>query len=104
MSGREVTAAMAARTPVVTSREVGCFVLARTALSRSMTTASVWVPPTSMPSRRSSVCGMGALHRNEVDVVAEGAGTGDLDPCRGAPDRRGGEGQHHDALAVADAL
>src|SRR5882757_3526998 len=98
------TSAIASRMPVVTSGEVVCLVLAIKAFSRSRTTASVCVPPTSMPSRRSRANGMAVLHRDVVEVVAEGAWPGDLDSCGRAPDRRAGKGQKQDALPVADVL
>src|SRR4051794_12119807 len=67
-----------------------------------MITASVLVPPTSMPMRRPVP--MTRPHGLEVEVVAEGAGPHRTQPLRRRPDRRRGEGDDVDALAVPDAL
>ena len=47
-----ITSGMAATMPLMTSSVVGLFVAATSLRSPSMTTASVFVPPTSIPRRQ----------------------------------------------------
>ena len=72
ISAEASTRSSAIRIPPVTSGVVGDLAHASTASSRSSTTASVFVPPTSMPIRRSGRR-MRHLERRVVEVVAEGA-------------------------------
>src|SRR4051794_2755207 len=101
------TAASASRMPVVTSALVGCLVQLRTWLRPSRTTASVLVPPTSIPIRRSRRSGVdtGDLrHGHVLDVVTEGRRTGDLQAPGGAPQGVAGPGQHAHPLPVPEGL
>src|SRR6516164_10929114 len=100
--GARSTVSMAATMPPVMSGVHGTLALAITWSAASMMTASVLVPPTSMP-RRQSGAGTGTLlHRHVVELVTEGPGPGDLDPRAGPPDRVAGEGDHRDPLSVRD--
>src|SRR5215467_4418528 len=98
------TVSMAAVMPPVMSGVHGTLALAITRSAESMMTASVLVPPTSMPRRQSGAGTGKLLHRQVVEVVTEGSRPGDLDPRRGPPDRVTGEGDHRDPLPVADPL
>src|SRR6516164_7140540 len=82
----------------------GTLALAMTRSAGSMITASVFVPPTSIP-RRYSGAGTGELlHGLIVELVAERARPGHIDPALGPPDRIAGEGDQGDPLAVPDRL
>src|SRR5215472_6094751 len=90
--------------PLVMSGVHGTLALAMTRSAGSMITASVLVPPTSMP-RRYSGAGTGELlHGQVVEVVAEGPRPGHRDPALGPPDRIAGESDHRHPLAVPDRL
>src|SRR5215471_14476140 len=90
--------------PPVMSGVHGTLALAMTRSAGSMITASVLVPPTSMP-RRYSGAGTGELlHGQVVEVVAEGPRPGHRDPALGPPDRIAGESDHRHPLAVPDRL
>src|SRR5579875_3776707 len=104
ISPRPTASAMAEAMPEVTSGVVATLEAASTRSWRSSTTASVWVPPTSIPSRRSTVRGMQALHGHVVEVVAPGAGSDQLQAGRRPPGGVAGEGDHAHPLAVAQAL
>src|SRR5262245_19091831 len=95
---------MAAMMPPVMSGVHGTLALAITRSAGSMMTASVLVPPTSMPRRQSGAGTGELLDRQVLEVVTEGPRPGDLDPRLGPPDRVTGEGDHRDALPVADPL
>src|SRR5207244_2245414 len=97
------TASTAARMPAVTSAVVGTLALPRSRSSRSRTTASVLVPPTSTPRRRSPDR-MKLLHRDVVELVPEGPRAGDVQSALAPPDGVAGEGDHRHPLAVAEAL
>src|SRR6266542_850197 len=96
----------ASRMPDVTSFVVGRLT-ANTTLSPSSSTASVLVPPTSIPMRRINLhSSASALFENgtEIQVVAKGAGADEFEAARAGQD--GGSGQRHngDTLSVADRL
>src|SRR6267143_3577370 len=104
-------------TPPVTSAVVGVFTAA-TMRSPSSRTASVFVPPTSIPILRRSGCAglrrstfcprspvfISCEHRLEVEVVAERARAHVLQPLRRQEDRGRGERDDGHALAVAQRL
>src|SRR5262249_51373063 len=94
----------AARTPLVTSGVVGTFTLALTSWAALSSTASVCVPPTSTPIRRSGARGKSVLHRDVVEVVAKRARAGDLQAALAAPQRVARQRDHRDALAEAQHL
>src|SRR5215470_16139043 len=97
-------ASMAAMMPPVMSGVHGTLALAITRSAGSMMTASVLVPPTSMPRRQSGAGTGELLDRQVLEVVTEGPRPGDLDPRLGPPDRVTGESDHRDPLPVADPL
>src|SRR5262249_6838994 len=98
------TVSIALVIPPVISGVHGTLALATTRSAGSMITASVLVPPTSMP-RRYSGAGMGELlHGQVIEVVAERPRTGHGDPALGPPDRVAGEGDHRHPLAVPQHL
>src|SRR6266567_2044127 len=102
MPGASITASMAAVMPPVMSGVQATLALARSRSAGSRITASVFVPPTSMP-RRQSGCGTGKLlHGQVVEVVAECPRASGCDPSWCPPDRVAGEGDHRDSLAVPD--
>src|SRR5712691_583635 len=104
MPGARSTASMAAVMPPVMSAVQATLALAITRSAGSMTTASVLVPPTSMPRRQSS-CGTGKLlHWQVVEVIPERPRAGDGESRVAAPDRVAAEGDHRDPLAVPDPL
>src|SRR6185437_14380727 len=72
--------------------------------SWSRTTASVFVPPTSMPSRRSSGRGMQLLDRLVVEVVAERARARRGEAALAAPDVVAAQRDDADALSIAQPL
>ena len=88
--GADSTAAMAAMIPPVMSGVLGTLAVTISRSAVSMTTASVLVPPTSIPSRQ-SIAGIGEfLYRRVVEVVAERPrpGHGDAPGRSATPDRR----------------
>src|SRR5262249_55482985 len=90
--------------PPVMSGVHGTLALAMTRSAGSMITASVLVPPTSMP-RRCSGAGTGELlHGQVIEFVVERPRPGHFDPAFGPPDRIAGEGDHRHPLAVPDRL
>src|SRR5215469_14174505 len=102
--GARNTVSMAAMMPPVMSGVHGTLALAITRSAGSMMTASVLVPPTSMP-RRQSGAGTGKfLHGHVTEVVTEGPRPSDRDPRTGPPDRVTGKGDHRDPLPVGDPL
>src|ERR1022692_3956046 len=102
--GARSTASMAAVMPPVMSGVQATLALASTRSAGSRMTASVLVPPTSMPRRQSSSGTGKLLHGQVVEVVAECPGTRGLDPSLRPPDRVAAEGDHRDPLAVPDPL
>src|SRR5215471_7527043 len=102
--GACITASIAAVMPPVMSGVQGTLALASTRSAASRITASVLVPPTSMPRRQSSTGTGEILHGLVVEVVAERARAHDGDALVGPPDRVAGEGNHGNPLAVADPL
>src|SRR5882762_2995964 len=113
ISGWRASCESAATMPAVTSAVVGVLT-ACTRCPSSSSTASVLVPPTSMPIRRIAPTlplprlrgreWEGVEDRAEVEVVAEGARPDMLDPLGRQKDRRGGECHDRHAPAVADRL
>src|SRR5215207_3842965 len=96
----------ASRMPDVTSCVVGRLT-AKTTLSSSSSTASVLVPPTSIPMRRINLYSSpSALFENgtEIQVVAKGAGADEFEAARARQDGGRRQRHHGDALAVADRL
>src|SRR3981189_15214 len=96
----------ASRMPEVTSTVVGRLTV-KTTLSPSSSTASVLVPPTSIPMRRMTLhSGASALIENgtEIQIVAEGAGADEFEATRACQDGGSRQRHHGDALAVADPL
>src|SRR5215467_5119488 len=87
--------------PPVTSSVVGVFT-AWSTRSSSTRTASVLVPPTSMPMRR-RVTGS-HKHRREVEVVAEGPRTDVVETLRGTEHGRPRQRHHRHALAIPQEL
>src|SRR5580704_6380867 len=107
MSGRRVNSASAVTMPVVTSEVVGVLTACATLPSSSIT-ASVLVPPTSMPIR-----GIGLRAINlallledgaEVEIVTEGAWSDMIEPLRRQENRRRGEHDDGDPPAIADGF
>src|SRR5581483_7676857 len=98
------TAAMAASMPPVMSADVVTLALARSRSSASRTAASVLVPPTSMPSRRSGRAGTVASRGDVGEVVAERRRPGHGQALGRPPHRIDGEGDDADLLAVAEPL
>src|SRR5581483_9740597 len=98
------TPSSAATMPPVMSGRVATFAFASSRPARSRSTASVFVPPTSMPRRRSSCRCMQLLHRLVVEVVAEHAWPRHRESAVAPPDRMAGECDHADALPVSEAL
>src|SRR4051794_33116291 len=88
--------------PPVTSSVVGVLT-ACTTLPSSSSTASVLVPPTSMPIRLTRTPNS-REYRAEIEVVAESAGADMVDSLRRQKDGRGWKGNHGDAHAVPDRL
>src|ERR1700688_3615125 len=105
-AGSARNAFKASRMPDVTSIVVGRFTV-KTTLSPSSSTASVLVPPTSIPMRRmTSYSGAGALIENgtEIQVVAKSAGADEFEATGTCQHGRSRQRHHRDALAVADRL
>src|SRR5436190_20045636 len=102
ISGRRVSSASAVTMPVVTSGVVGVLTACAT-LPSSSKTASVLVPPTSMPIRR---IGLRALVEDgpEVEIVAEGARPDMIEPLRRQENRRCREHDDGDPPAIPDGL
>src|SRR3981189_3439214 len=101
-AGSARNAFKASRMPDVTSIVVGRLTV-KTTLSPSSSTASVLVPPTSIPMRRIT------LHSSlengtKIQVVAEGAGPDEFQAARAGQDGGSPQRHHGDALAVADRL
>src|SRR5499426_3914642 len=98
------TVSIALVIPPVMSGVHGTLALATTRSAGSMITASVLVPPTSMP-RRCSGTGMGELlHGQVIEVVAERPRPGHGDPALGPPDRIACESDHRHPLPVPQYL
>src|SRR5215470_16345400 len=98
------TVSRAAVIPPVMSGVQGTLALATMRSARSMITASVFVPPTSMP-RRCSGTGIGELlHGQVIEVIAERPWPGHGDPALGPPDGIAGESNHRHPLAVPQHL
>src|SRR6266705_1181974 len=75
--------------------------------ARNAFTASVLVPPTSIPMRRISLhSSASALFENgtEIQVVAKGAGADEFEATRARQDGRSRQRHHGDTLAVANRL
>src|SRR5271157_5738724 len=112
-SGWPASSPSAVTMPAVTSGVVGVLTACTTRPSSS-STASVLVPPTSMPIRRIAPTlalprlrgreWEGVEYGAEVEIVAEGARPDMLEPLGCQKDRRGGECHHRHAPAVADRL
>src|SRR5215475_2682149 len=90
--------------PPVMSGVHGTLALAMTRSAGSMITASVLVPPTSMPRRYSGPGTGELLHGQVIEVVVERARPGHGDPALGPPDRITGKSDHRHPLAVPDHL
>src|SRR3954469_4789645 len=104
--GSARSAFSASRMPDVTSCVVGRLT-AKTTLSPSSSTASVLVPPTSIPMRRINLhSSASALFENgtEIQVVTKGAGTYEFEAARAGQDGGSRQRHHGDTLAVADRL
>src|SRR6185312_14040965 len=101
-AGARSTVSIAAVIPPVMSGVPGTLALAITRSAPSMITASVLVPPTSIPRRQSGAGTGEPLHGHVVEVVAERPRAGGRDAAVGPPDRVAGEGDHHHPLAVPD--
>src|SRR5215470_7767575 len=98
------TRSIAVVIPPVMSGVHGTLALAMTRSAGSMITASVLVPPTSIP-RRYSGAGTGELlHGQVIEVVVERPRPGHGDPALGPPDRITGKSDHRHPLAVPDHL
>src|SRR5262249_10991891 len=98
------TVSIALVIPPVMSGVHGTLALATTRSARSMITAWVWAPPTSMP-RRCSGSGRGeSLHGQVIEVVAERLRPRHGDPALSPPDRIAGECDHRHPLAVPHHL
>src|SRR5262249_47151962 len=98
------TVAIALVIPPVISGVHGTLALATTRSAGSMITASVLVPPTSMP-RRCSGAGTGALLPGLViEVVVERPRPGRREPALGPPNRIARESDHRHPLAVPERL
>src|SRR2546421_4025479 len=98
------TVSIALVIPPVMSGVHGTLALATIRSAGSMITASVLVPPTSMP-RRYSGAGTGELlHRQVIEFVVERPRPSHGDPALGSPDRIAGESDHRHPLAVPDRL
>src|SRR5258708_25024547 len=82
----------------------GTLALASTRSAASMITASVLVPPTSMPRRQSGAGTGELLHGPVVEVVAELPRAGQRDAGLGPPHRVAAEGDYNHPLAVLDPL
>src|SRR5258708_248703 len=96
----------ASRMPEVTSIVVGRLTV-KTTLSPSSSTASVLVPPTSIPMRRINLhSSASALFENgtEIQVIAKGAGADEFEAARAGQDGGSRQRHHGDTLAVADRL
>src|SRR6266568_4545950 len=104
MPGASITASMAAVMPPVMSGVQATLALASTRSAGSMITASVLVPPTSMPRRQSSCSTGKLLHWQVIEVVAERPRPGDGEPGLAPPDRVAAEGDDRDPLTVPDPL
>src|SRR6516162_4722067 len=112
-SGWPASSARAVTMPAVTSAVVGVLIACTTRPSSS-STASVLVPPTSMPIRRIAPTlplprmrgreWEGVEDRTEVEVIAEGARPDMLEPLLCQKDRRGRERHDRHAPAIADRL
>src|SRR6516165_10634761 len=110
-AGWPASSASAVTMPAVTSAVVGVLTACTTRPSSS-STASVLVPPTSIPIRRIAPTlplprmreWEGVEDRAEVEVVAEGTRPDMLEPLRRQKDRRGRERYDRDAPAIADRL
>src|SRR6185436_8906081 len=105
-AGSARNAFRASRMPDVTSSVVGRLT-AKTTLSPSSSTASVLVPPTSIPMRRINLhSSASALFEDgtEIQVVAKGAGADEFEAARAGQDGGSGQCHHGDTLAVADRL
>src|SRR6266702_605325 len=105
-TGSARNAFRASRMPDVTSCVVGRLT-AKTTLSSSSSTASVLVPPTSIPMRRINLhSSASALVENgtEIPVVAKSAGADEFEATRARQDGGSRQRHHGDALAVADGF
>src|SRR5260370_36624170 len=92
--------------PDVTSIVVGRLT-AKTTLSPSSSTASVLVPPTSIPMRRINLhSSASALFENgtEIQVIAKGAGADEFEAARAGQDGGSRQRHHGDTPAVAPRL
>src|SRR5579875_1793060 len=104
MPGARSTLSMAAVIPPVISGVHGTFALASSRSSASRMTASVFVPPTSIPRRKSSAGTGQFLHGHVVELVADRARPGDGKACRAAPHRVAPHGDDRDPLPVPHPL
>src|SRR5438105_12399069 len=100
ISGRRVSSASAVTMPVVTSDVVGVLTACATLPSSSIT-ASVLVPPTSMPIRRIDLSAL-VEDGAEVEIVTEGARSDMIEPLRGQENLRRGEHAHGDPPPIPD--
>src|SRR6202030_432165 len=107
ISGRRVNSPSAVTMPVVTSDVVGVLTACAT-LPSSSRTASVLVPPTSMPIRRISLraINLPPLLEDgaEVEIVTEGARSDMIEPLRRQENRRRGQHDDGDPPAIADGF
>src|SRR5882724_986990 len=106
VAGSARKAFRASRMPDVTSCVVGRLT-AKTTLSPSSSTASVLVPPTSIPMRRINLHSSASAlfeNRTEIQVVAKGAGTDEFEAARARQDGGSRQRHHGDTLAVANRL
>src|SRR3954454_5103487 len=93
--GWRVNRPSAATMPPLTSSVVGVLTACTTRPSSS-STASVLVPPTSIPMRLTRIPDS-RKHRAEIEVVAEGAGADMVETLWRQKDRRGRQGDDRDA-------
>src|SRR4051794_37146869 len=97
-----VSPASAVTMPVVTSDAVGVLTACATFPSSSIT-ASVLVPPTSMPIRRIALWAL-VEDGAEVEIVTEGARPDMIEPLRRQENRRRGKHDHGDPPAIPDGF
>src|SRR5712671_2525731 len=102
ISGRPVSSSSAVTMPVVTSDVVGVLTACATFPSSSIT-ASVLVPPTSMPIRRIALWAL-IEDRAEVEIVTKGTRPDMIEPLRRQENRRGGKHDDGDPPAIPNGF